>query len=158
VIVPRHPERGAAIAATATSQAFVTARQSAGQPPTADTEVYVADVMGEIGLWFRLAQLAVMGGSLVQGVGGHNPLEPARLGCAIASGPYVNNWASAYHALDLAEAVVRVRESDGLDTVMRRAVAGDATLADMAERAKVLVERRDAEARGVIGRVLALLP
>ena len=56
------------------------------------------------------------------------------------------------------EAVVRVRESEGLDTVMRRAVAGDATLVDMAERAKALVERRDAEARGVIGRVLALLP
>jgi 3-deoxy-D-manno-octulosonic-acid transferase len=133
VIVPRHPERGAAIAAAATSQAFVTARQSAGQPLNADTEVYVADVMGEIGLWFRLARLAVMGGSLVQGIGGHNPLEPARLGCAIASGPYVDNWSSAYQALDMAEAVV-------------------------AERAKALVERRDAEARGVIGRVLALLP
>ena len=158
VIVPRHPERGPAIASAAAGQGFITARQGADQSLGPDTEVYVADVMGEIGLWFRLARVAVMGGSLVQGVGGHNPLEPARLGCPVASGPYVDNWASAYRALELAEGVARVSESQGLDVLLRRAAAEDQTLADMAGRAKTLVERRDAEARGVAGRILALLP
>ena len=114
--------------------------------------------MGEIGLWFRLARIAVMGGSLVQGIGGHNPLEPARLGCPVASGPYVDNWASAYRALEIAQGVARVSESAGLDEVLRRATMGDQGLVDMAARARTLVERRDAEARGVVGRVLALLP
>jgi 3-deoxy-D-manno-octulosonic-acid transferase len=114
--------------------------------------------MGEIGLWFRLARVAVMGGSLVQGIGGHNPLEPARLGCPVASGPYVDNWASAYRALEIAEGVLRVSEAEGLDTVLRQAAAGDAALTDMAARARALVERRDAEARGVADRILALLP
>ena len=158
VIVPRHPDRGAAIAAAALSQGFVTARQTAGEGLKADTQVYVADVMGEIGLWFRLARLAMMGGSLVQGVGGHNPLEPARLGCPVTSGPYVDNWASAYRALELANGVARVSESEGLDPLLRRAMTGDPTLVHMAERARALVERRDAEARGVVDRVLALLP
>ena len=158
VIVPRHPERGPAIAAAATAQGFVVARQAAGQALAADTDVHVADVMGEIGLWFRLARIAVMGGSLVQGVGGHNPLEPARLGCPVASGPHVDNWASAYQALDTAEGVARIGESGGLDTLLRRAVAGDSALTDMAGRARALVERRDAEARGVGARILAMLP
>ncbi len=158
VIAPRHPDRGPAIAAAAMSQGFATARQAADQPLTAQTEVYVADVMGEIGLWFRLARLAVMGGSLVQGIGGHNPLEPARLGCPIATGPYVDNWASAYRALDIAQGAERVTESAGLDLVLRRAAAGDPALAEMADRARALVDRRDAEARGVAARVLALLP
>ena len=158
VIVPRHPDRGPAIAAAATSQGFATTRQGAGQAISADVEVHVADVMGEIGLWFRLARIAVMGGSLVQGIGGHNPLEPARLGCPVASGPYVDNWASAYRALEIAQGVARVSESAGLDEVLRRATMGDQGLVDMAARARTLVERRDAEARGVVGRVLALLP
>ncbi len=157
VIVPRHPERGPAIAAAAAAQGFTTARQGAGEAAGA-TQVYVADVMGEIGLWFRLARIAVMGGSLVQGVGGHNPLEPARLGCPVASGPYVDNWASAYRALELAEGVARISEAEGLETVLRRAAMGDTALTDMAARARTLVERRDAEARGVAGRILALLP
>ena len=90
---------------------------------------------------------------------GHERLpEPARLGCPVASGPYVDNWASAYQALDTAEGVVRVSEAQGLDTVLRQAAAGDAALADMAGRARALVDRRDAEARGVAGRILALLP
>jgi 3-deoxy-D-manno-octulosonic-acid transferase len=58
--------------------------------------VIVADTLGELGLWFRLADLAVVAGSLVPGIGGHNPLEPARLDCPIVSGPHVENWLTAY--------------------------------------------------------------
>jgi 3-deoxy-D-manno-octulosonic-acid transferase len=76
----------------------------------------------------------------------------------VASGPYVNNWASAYRALELADGVARVSEAEGLETILRRATTGDAALTDMAGRARTLVERRDAEARGVAGRILALLP
>jgi 3-deoxy-D-manno-octulosonic-acid transferase len=158
VIVPRHPDRGPGIAASAENQGLATGRQGAGQRPTAGTQVFVADVMGELGLWFRLARIALIGGSLVDGVGGHNPLEAARLGCAIATGPYVANWASAYRTLDSVDGVLGVNTGEAMDEAFRRAIAGDGALADMSARAQALVARRDAEARGVIARVLALLP
>jgi 3-deoxy-D-manno-octulosonic-acid transferase len=157
-IVPRHPERGAAVAASAENQGFATGRQGAGHRPNAETQVFVADAMGELGLWFRLARFALIGGSLVDGVGGHNPLEAARLGCAIATGPYVANWASAYRTLETVEGVLGVNTGEAMDEAFRRAIAGDGALGEMAARAKALVARRDAEARGVIARVLALLP
>ena len=57
-----------------------------GQPPPAEG-VWIADTLGELGLWYRLGQVAFIGRSLVPPGGGQNPLEPARLGCAIATGP-----------------------------------------------------------------------
>jgi 3-deoxy-D-manno-octulosonic-acid transferase len=99
VIAPRHPERGAAIVAESVARGFRTAQRSAGQEPDADTEVYVADTIGELGVFYRLARVALVGGSLVPH-GGQNPIEPAKLGCAILHGPHTRNFAEVYAALD----------------------------------------------------------
>ena len=72
VIVPRHPERGAEIATLCASRSLAVARRSKGEAPSG--AVYVADTLGELGLWYRLANAALIGGSLLPGVGGHNPL------------------------------------------------------------------------------------
>lgn len=96
VIVPRHPERGESVAAMLRARGLATARRSAGEPLTPDTQAYVADTLGELGLFYRLADLAVIGGSLKPGIGGHNPMEPARLGVAMISGPYVFNFTDVY--------------------------------------------------------------
>jgi 3-deoxy-D-manno-octulosonic-acid transferase len=100
VIVPRHPVRGPEVLALAREAGFAAALRSKGEAPGEAVEVYVADTLGELGLWFRLARLAVMGGSFTEGVGGHNPLEAARLGCPVASGREVANWASVYAGLE----------------------------------------------------------
>ena len=68
---------------------------------TPQTSVLVADTLGELGLWFSLARSALVAGSLVAGVGGHNPLEPARQSCPFVSGPHVENWTTIYAALAL---------------------------------------------------------
>lgn len=94
IIAPRHPERGGEV--TGLLRGHGVARRSNGEAITTDTGVYVADTLGEMGLWFRLADVAIMGGSFVEGVGGHNPLEPARLGAPPVTGPFAFNFTDVY--------------------------------------------------------------
>jgi 3-deoxy-D-manno-octulosonic-acid transferase len=157
VIVPRHPDRGAAIAALAGSRGLGARLQSAAATPGEDP-VFVADVLGELGLWYRLAGLAVIGGSLREGLSGHNPLEPARLDCPFISGVHVANWATAFAELRLARATRLIKAPSELDACFRLALTGDAGLPEMAALARTYVERRDEEARAVPDLVLGLLP
>lgn len=105
ILVPRHPERGDAIAQMVSDRAISFVRRSAAQSPKATTSLYLADTMGELGLWYRLAQVCFIGGSLAP-VGGHNPYEPALLDCPIVTGPHVFNFSEIYDRLGAADAVV----------------------------------------------------
>jgi 3-deoxy-D-manno-octulosonic-acid transferase len=105
VIVPRHPDRGADVAALAGD--LPVARRSEGADPAAGVAVYVADTLGELGLFYRLARLAFVGGSLVPH-GGQNPLEPARLGCPVLAGPHTWNFAEIVAQLEAAGGLARV--------------------------------------------------
>lgn len=92
VIVPRHPDRGTAVAALAEAAGLQAVRRAPGGAlPGRETAVYVADTLGELGLFYRLAGVALIGGSLVPH-GGQNPLEAARLGCPILLGPHMENF------------------------------------------------------------------
>ena len=95
LLVPRHPHRAASIEALLQAKGLRTARRSTNAPITAQTQVYIADTFGELGLWYALAAIAFVGGSFVR-VGGHNPYEPAHAGCAILHGPQVANFHHAY--------------------------------------------------------------
>src|SRR3954462_2137336 len=79
VIVPRHPGRGEAIARMISASALNPTLRSHEDLPTATTDIYVADTMGELGLFYRLAPIVFMGGSLVEH-GGQNPIEAIKLG------------------------------------------------------------------------------
>ncbi|WP_304167361.1 3-deoxy-D-manno-octulosonic acid transferase [Phenylobacterium aquaticum] len=139
VIAPRHPERAGEIAAALAAQGFTVTRRSEGATP--DAGVYLADTLGEMGLFFRLARAAIMGGSFLPGVGGHNPLEPARLGVAVVTGPHAFNARAVYDemfaevaALEAADEAALVRHIAGLidyPAIARR--IGEAGL-DYAER------------------------
>ena len=104
IIVPRHPDRGPGIAPGAPHRA-------AGGDPTAP--VWIADTMGELGLFYRLSPLVFVGRSLV-GQGGQNPWEPARLGCAVAVGPHTQNFAPAVQCLEAAGALTVIEDAAGL--------------------------------------------
>jgi 3-deoxy-D-manno-octulosonic-acid transferase len=99
IVVPRHPDRGAAVAAMLAGRGIAAARRSRGEGMDRATAVYVADTLGELGLFYRLAPVAFLGGSLIPH-GGQNPIEPARLGAAVLHGPHVGNFADVYAALD----------------------------------------------------------
>jgi 3-deoxy-D-manno-octulosonic-acid transferase len=113
VIAPRHPERGAEIAKLAHERGLEAALRSSGTEPGRRISVYVADTVGELGLFMRIAGIAFMGKSLTAG-GGHNPIEPAKLGCAILHGPHVENFAQIYAELAAARAAARVTDADTL--------------------------------------------
>lgn len=90
ILVPRHPERFDAVYQLCLEMGLVTARRSANDAITAQTQVYLADTMGELMAWYQLCDVAVVGGSFVP-VGGHNPIEPASLGKPIIMGSYDDN-------------------------------------------------------------------
>lgn len=103
ILVPRHPERGDDIASILEGDGWRFTRRSAREGLKDDAQVYLADTIGELGLWYRLAPISFVGGSLVA-IGGHNPFEPAALGSAILHGPYVTNFVDIYQRLTQAQA------------------------------------------------------
>jgi 3-deoxy-D-manno-octulosonic-acid transferase len=124
IIVPRHPERGADIAMLSGTRPVL--RRSLGAEPAADTAIYVADTMGELGLFYRVAPFVFMGGSLVPH-GGQNPLEPARLNRAVLAGPHTKNFTRAYDAIFAEQGMGRVHSSGEI------AALAAALLSDMAK-------------------------
>jgi 3-deoxy-D-manno-octulosonic-acid transferase len=152
VIVPRHPNRGAAVAQLVATSGLQAALRSQEQQPTAATDIYVADTMGELGLFYRLAPIVFMGGSLVAH-GGQNPIEAIKLGAAIVHGPHVFNFSDVYEALDGAGGA---RVADGREALVKQL---GRLLAD-ADARSALVNRGErvvAELGGALDRTLSAL-
>ncbi len=138
IVAPRHPARGGA-AAIALGGAPLRSRKQ--MPGRADL-FYVADTMGELGLFYRVAPVVVMGKTLVPPGGGQNPLEPARLGCALAAGPHMGNFAVAAAALSGAGALATVADAGALAGWLDRMLSDPAALAE-AGQAALHVARAD---------------
>jgi 3-deoxy-D-manno-octulosonic-acid transferase len=135
VIVPRHPARGSEIEAEATVKGLTARRRSTGALPEFTTEVYVADTLGELGLFYRAAPFAFLGGSLIPH-GGQNPLEPARLGTAVLTGPHTHNFDETFHVLLAAQGEGLVRTPEDLHAVLARLIADRALAHHLGERAR----------------------
>lgn len=142
VIAPRHPRRADAIEAERVLAGRTVARRSRGEALAPDTEVYLADTLGELGLFFRLGDVVVLGGGWAAGVGGHNPLEPARLGKAVISGPSVSNWSGVFEAMVEADAV-RLADGGELAGVVASLLADPQGARDLGERARLFAHRQD---------------
>jgi 3-deoxy-D-manno-octulosonic-acid transferase len=108
IIVPRHIERGGDIEMLCGRRVCV--RRSTGGAVTDQTAIYIADTLGELGLLYRLAPLCFLGGTLVP-LGGHNPLEPAALHCAVLAGPHIANARPAFDAVLTAQGFGRIENS-----------------------------------------------
>lgn len=139
LIAPRHPDRGPRVAELAAAAGLKAALRSRGDLPAADTDIYVADTMGELGLIYRLATVVFVGGSLVRH-GGQNPIEPAKLGAAILHGPHVWNFAELYAALDDAQGAERVDDAGRLTASLAALLAQPATRQQVADAAHATVE------------------
>ena len=113
IVAPRHPERGDEVTELLRRDGWAVAQRSKNESINDSVQVYVADTLGEMGLWFRLAPVSFMGGSLER-IGGHNPFEPAALGSAILFGPEVKNFADIYDRLDGAGAARKVNGGEEL--------------------------------------------
>ena len=128
LIVPRHPERGAEIAALTNEARLHAVQRSQNKPITEETDVYIADTIGELGLFYRLSKIVLIGGSLVPN-GGQNPLEAARLNCALLHGPHMDNFTEIMETFDAASASSEAKNTEALAQVVGRYL-GDSTLLD----------------------------
>ncbi len=106
ILAPRHAERAERIRARLGNSLL--AQRSRGEMPTPETQIYLADTLGEMGTWYDLAPVAFLGGSLVPGIGGHNPLEAAAFGCRILTGPHTVNADAEFKRLIADGQAVRI--------------------------------------------------
>lgn len=125
ILAPRHPERAKDVKDILTKAGLKSLRRSSRRFPAKDTDVYIIDSMGHMGLVYRLAKIGFIGGSLVEGLSGHNPLEPARLGCAVITGKYISSFADAYMALLSYEAATRILEPRELAPAVLKFLGND---------------------------------
>ena len=139
IIVPRHPVRGDAIEAMLTARGLRVARRSRDEAMTDKTDVYLADTMGELGLFYSLSEIAFIGGSLVV-KGGHNPFEAARLGCAVLYGPDTRNCAGMAAELAAAGAAETVSDADGLARAVSTLLGDPHLRSERAAAARRVVE------------------
>jgi 3-deoxy-D-manno-octulosonic-acid transferase len=152
LIAPRHPHRGAAIQERLRALGFATALRSRGERPGHDTAIYICDTIGELGLFYRLAGIVLVGRSLT-GRGGQNPIEPAKLACAILHGPHVANFADVYALLDREGGAALIQDAEELASLLLALFAESGRLRAMARAAASAVEQQG----GAVERTLEAL-
>lgn len=140
ILIPRHPHRGEQL-----QQMFQDRlplyRRSMGALVDATTGVYLADTLGELGLFYRLSPIAFVGGSFVP-VGGHNIIEPAQLGAAIIHGPFMHNFREVRESFANAEAHMEVTDTNALVSALTTLLKNPKALAQKQESALKVAQKQ----------------
>ena len=152
IIAPRHPARGKDMEAAACAAGFQTVRRTDRAFPASGTEVFIADTIGELGLWYRMADVALIGGTFSESVQGHNPWEPVQLGCPVLYGPHVANFTDDYAALAAGDGARAVGDADELAA----AVLSD-DLGGMADRAFAVIALQAGRVRALVSDIASCL-
>jgi 3-deoxy-D-manno-octulosonic-acid transferase len=136
IIVPRHPERRAEILQHAESTGLKARLRSANPRPDAQDDIYIADTLGELGLFYRLCPITCIGRSFSHdGGGGHNPIEAALLGCAVLHGPHVQNLARIFRDIDQSGAALAMKDETELARTLQRLLQNPAELRQQQQKA-----------------------
>lgn len=157
ILVPRHATRGDSIVMELRAQGFVVAQRSKGEAITPDTQLYLADTMGELGSFYSLADLVFMGGSLIAH-GGQNPLEAARFGKALLTGPHTHNFASIIAAFTAANAIGILASKEALSEAITSLLSDTLLRAKMAQHAAQVVEQHRGASSIILQHCAELLP
>jgi 3-deoxy-D-manno-octulosonic-acid transferase len=144
IIVPRHPERRSQIIALQDQYGIsIKFRGAEHRPPTSGDRIYIADTLGELGLFYRLAPVACIGRSFSDdGGGGHNPIEAAQQDCAILHGPHVQNLARIYEEFDNAGAATGVLTEEDLSGTLGRLLGDRKALQSAQEKAAAFARQK----------------
>ncbi len=151
LLAPRTPHRAEEVYYIATGLGLSACLIKDGVPPTEPYDVYIETQIGQMGLWYRLADFAFVGGSLCA-VGGHNPYEPARLDCAIMHGAEVSNFAEDYRVFDAKGAAVLV--SDSADIARVLAGFGEQDREALVKNAQILAQSGEASLSRLAERIV----
>ena len=152
IIVPRHAHRAGKIRRQIEALGLAVVRRSRDERLAPESEIYLADTLGELGLFFCLCDVVFVGGSLIRH-GGQNLLEPARLGCAVIHGPHMSNFVEVVDAFSRGSAAVQVPDAAGLTAIV------GTLLSDHAERRRMQVAASEVAANeaGVLDAYIAEL-
>lgn len=152
VLVPRHPQRFAEVATVIASRGLAFCRRSAGELPGSQTQVWLGDSMGEMAAYYALADLAVIGGSLLP-FGGQNLIEAAACGCPLLLGQHAFNFAQASEDAIACGAARRVHDARQAALVAAELFAQPAELLAMRTAATAFSQAH----RGATLRTMALI-
>jgi 3-deoxy-D-manno-octulosonic-acid transferase len=153
ILVPRHPERGGQVAGLASGAP----RRSLGAT-IGDAPVYVADTLGELGVFYELAPVSLVAGSLLPHLKGHNPVEPAKIGSAIVTGPYVESFQDLFDALVAAGGAVKAATPEEIAREVARLWRDDAARARQLEAARKITAQGADAFGATLAQLEALLP
>ncbi len=152
VLVPRHPERFDSVYKLCREAGFSVVRRSSGADPDAETDIFLGDTMGELLLILGMADVAVVGGSLVEH-GGHNVLEPAAWGAPVVTGPHMFNFAEISAKLVAAGAMIQLESPSQLADCLNGLLGDPARCRRMGEAALAELDAN----RGAQDRVLEIV-
>ncbi len=127
IIAPRHPNRGEEIASEIAKLDLTTALRSNGDKITPKTDIYIANTIGEMGLWYDIANIVFIGGSLVPH-GGQNFIEPSRVRDAVIVGPHMHNFTDAMNRAKKADAIIQVSDTTELEEMVRELLSNESLL------------------------------
>lgn len=157
VIAPRHPERGAGIDRLVRAEGLHVARRGSGDPIAPETDIYVADTMGETGLLYSTIDTVFMGGSLVPH-GGQNPLESAQLRCAVSHGPHIQNFQQIYDEMDDAGAATPLMDAADLQAHLRLMLTDRVARNNLIDHAGSFMDGQSEVLQRVMAHLEPLLP
>ncbi len=164
IIVPRHPGRGASIAASLTADGYDVVLRSTtpeiafGMDGKPKSGLLIADTLGELGTWFTLAPIAFIGKSLSVEGGGHNPIEAARHGAVVLTGPAFANFEIAYGAMIAAGGAVVVRTAADIAGEVGRLLSDAAAAERMRAGATAACDKLAGALPKTIAALSSLLP
>lgn len=157
IIVPRHPVRGDDIAAAIAARGLKVAQRSKGALPDAACDIYVADTLGELGVFYRLCPTVVMGGTFAD-IGGHNPIEPAQLGAVVICGPQLYNFSVIREDFVAAKAMIEVIDPWSMVKILRERLQNPAAYDAIGEAARALTARQAPVLSRIYDALSAVLP
>jgi 3-deoxy-D-manno-octulosonic-acid transferase len=152
ILAPRHPERFGRVYDLCKQYGFETGRRSRGERCTAETDVLLLDTMGDLAAFYGASDVAFVGGSLV-GIGGHNPLEAARLSVPVVTGPHIANFKAIYGALIGVGAAWIAEDAEALAARVSELLSAPEVRREAGERGRQVVLAH----RGAVGRIVAIL-
>ena len=157
VIVPRHPERGDEIFETLRQyNDFKISRRSLGNSINSDTDIYLADTIGELGLFFSLSKITFMGKSLVP-LGGQNPIEPLKLGSAVIHGPHMSNFTEIVKELSKFGCAVQIENSNQLYTGVYELLSNQKKVKNIIKNGEIYINSKRLVAEKIKNKIVSLL-
>lgn len=135
ILAPRHPDRAEDVCAQVRAAGLSYVRRSANALPTPQTQVWIADTMGEMPLWYALSPVTVVCGSYLDSIGGHNPIEATRAGSAVVTGPFAASFSEVYAAYDAQNARAIAWTADETAAAIQQVWAGRGVIVEAGRRA-----------------------